>query len=163
MICNQCKRNVAFYEFNGESGICKTCIYINSRRELFRKNKSDKKNKVKKVQKTKKINDAIGISFQIYSRLKTRAKQKGISFDLTQDWIKQKLNEGACSVTGISLDFKNPRSPFSPSWDRLDSNLGYTKDNVRLVCWIYNCAKNEWNDDDVLAMAEAIIKNKKQA
>lgn len=30
-------------------------------------------------------------------------------------------------------------------------------DNVRIVCWAYNVAKNEWADEVVLEMATAMM------
>ena len=34
------------------------------------------------------------------------------------------------------------------SIDRIDSNVGYTKDNVRLVCAIINSVRFDFNDDE---------------
>jgi len=36
--------------------------------------------------------------------------------------------------------------PFSASIDRINTNLGYTKDNVRFVCTMVNFALNEFGE-----------------
>ena len=64
-------------------------------------------------------------------------------------------------VTGLPFDFtpsktsKRP-TPFAPSLDRKDSFLGYTQDNVQVVCRVYNQAKNSWTHADVMVMVYAL-------
>lgn len=48
-------------------------------------------------------------------------------------------------------------NPFSPSLDRKDSSRGYVRDNVDVVCFMYNCAKNRFTDEDVLRFSHAFI------
>jgi len=45
---------------------------------------------------------------------------------------------------------------FCPSLDRVDSSKGYTKDNVQLVCRIYNTAKGNGTKEDVMKMVDAL-------
>ena len=76
-----------------------------------------------------------------------------------RDWIVAKITSGVCEITGIEFDLSKPNGrarPFSPSLDRLHSEKGYTKDNVRVVCWIYNAAKGSWTHDDVVKLAKAV-------
>jgi len=47
--------------------------------------------------------------------------------------------------------------PFSPSFDRIDNTQGYTRDNVQLVCLIYNTAKNAHTHEDLLKLARALV------
>jgi hypothetical protein len=68
---------------------------------------------------------------------------------------------GRCEATGIEWDFDTPgghKRPFVPTLDRIDSSLGYTFDNVRVVAWIYNCSKSDWTDAAVLKMARGLVK-----
>lgn len=48
------------------------------------------------------------------------------------------------------------RSPFAPSLDRIDPEGGYTKDNVQVVVWFYNCAKQRFTDDEVIDLCTRI-------
>ena len=89
---------------------------------------------------------------------RTSASKKNLPFDLTVDWIEQKLIDGLCEVSGISFDFESmntgkwghgSQNPFSPSLDRTVPELGYTKDNVKVVVWIYNVGKQNNTHDDI--------------
>ena len=98
--------------------------------------------------------------------LRTRAAKHKYEFDLTREWAERKLADGVCEVTCIGFDFTKESAsvrfnPFGPSIDRIDSAKGYTQDNCRMVVWIYNMAKAEWNDDVVLRMARALVDRNK--
>ena len=106
-------------------------------------------------------NSIQGRSTGIWHNIKRRDPQT----TLTKEWIIQRLTNGFCEVTGLPfvLDANANTSssnmkPFSPSVDRKDSNLGYTKENSQLVVWIYNTAKNSFTHEDVLVLAEALLK-----
>lgn len=94
---------------------------------------------------------------------KSRAKRMGLEFDLTAEWIYGLLAAGKCAVTGIEFVLtekdggKKGTDPFAPSLDRIDPSKGYIKENVRMVSYIYNCAKSEHTDQDVERMARAIL------
>lgn len=49
-------------------------------------------------------------------------------------------------------------NPFAPSIDRINNDLGYTKDNCQMVVWIYNCSKNVFTNEDLYKMCKAFIK-----
>jgi hypothetical protein len=88
---------------------------------------------------------------QLRVRCRLNAKgRRAIDFDLTEPDVMA-LAESAnwrCAVTG--LRFSNEvianRRPYAPSIDRIDSALGYTKDNCRLVCAAVNIALNVWGE-----------------
>lgn len=48
-------------------------------------------------------------------------------------------------------------TPFAPSLDRVDPKLGYVTTNVQVVCWSYNQAKGQWDHQDVLVLARALV------
>ncbi len=90
-----------------------------------------------------------------------RAKTKNLEFDLTKDFILKKLEKGICEVTKLPLNLNGgTRKPLTPSLDRINPNFGYTKDNVQLVCCMYNFAKSDFTYEDVLQMAQALVENK---
>jgi hypothetical protein len=103
-----------------------------------------------------------GKSYLLLSAAKTRSKKFNLEFDLDAKWVDERLSTGHCSVSGLPFVLTKSatlKHPMSPSIDRIDSTLGYTKDNCRLVVTIYNFAKNEWSDADVLALATALTKH----
>ena len=93
------------------------------------------------------------------ARYRSRLNGNELSIDI--DWIREKVAAGFCEATGIPFSLavveeKGGRDPFAPSIDRIDSSIGYTKENCRMVVTIYNYAKNEFSDADVRKMALAI-------
>ena len=92
---------------------------------------------------------------------KGRAKKKGLGCDLTVEWILDKLDGHRCEVTGIQFDFRGPpkgvsNNRFAPSLDRIDSDKGYTKDNVQVVVWQYNAAKSEYTTEEFIELARVV-------
>lgn len=66
-----------------------------------------------------------------------------------------------CEATGVELTLDRQEgvqhTPFRPSIDRIDSEKDYTKDNCRVVCVIYNKAKSDYTDADVLKLARGMV------
>lgn len=78
--------------------------------------------------------------FIILNRCKKSAKPRKLEvsineYDIKETWEKQ---NGECFYTGIQLELSSGYRQFddnelSPSIDRIDSNLSYTKDNIKIV------------------------------
>ena len=49
----------------------------------------------------------------------------------------------------------NNMQPFSPCIDRIIPELGYTPENCRIVCCIFNTCKFHWSDHDVKTFVSA--------
>jgi hypothetical protein len=108
-------------------------------------------------------NDKYTFLRAVYRSTKSKTNK---NFDLTLDdlldvWENQ---EGKCVYTGWDLEtiswkkrFRNPRQI---SIDRIDCNLGYTKENIQLVCMIANLAKNNFTDDQLFDFCKSVIENK---
>lgn len=81
------------------------------------------------------------------NRLKKRAKQKNIQFELDQEWVIKKLRKGRCEATGLkfNLNLKPYLNPLYPTIDRIDNSKGYTYDNCWVVCHMFNIAKADHN------------------
>ena len=95
-------------------------------------------------------------------RVRKRALEKQIPFDLTKDWYLEKLSLGVCEETGITFDLGpyNPSKgvpPHRPTIDRVDSSKGYTIDNCKLVVMIYNQAKNDKTKEELLKWGTKFI------
>lgn len=107
-----------------------------------------------------------GTSGYIASRLldttKRRAAEKGVSFSLTLDWLKNKIEAGRCELTGLEFHIGTERRHlFQPSPDRIDSSLGYDPDNTRIILWMLNAAKGDSEEATFIQclkkVAEAVI------
>lgn len=127
---------------------------------------------VKKIYCSKKCADSIkstyGKNFKktlksLLHRSKTckRVRNKELRFDLDYDFLLAlfRKQSGRCSKTGVKFVLPQVarRNPWSPSIDRIDSSKGYTKDNIQLVCWIYNISKYVWDDKCVTKFAKTLI------
>ena len=108
-------------------------------------------------------NDKFTFLRYIYRSTKNRTFK---NFDLTLEdlydiWETQK---GKCIYTGWDLETipwkKHDRNPRQISIDRIDCNLGYTKDNIQLVCMIANFAKNNFTDEQLFDFCKSVIENK---
>lgn len=104
-----------------------------------------------------------GRARSLWASAKSRAESKGVAFDLTPAWIEARLLAGVCEATGIPLELAGvqvkktgPERPWTPSLDRTDAGEGYTADNVRVVCWMYNQAKGSATPADVIRFAKAL-------
>lgn len=101
----------------------------------------------------------------MHRRALDRSRRRGHAMDLTFDEVIEiaKRSGGRCEVTGIPFTWENETScntpPYSPSLDRVDSSLGYTKNNVRLVCNCVNTAMGAWGITVIYKIADAIAKN----
>lgn len=80
---------------------------------------------------------------RILSRVKSRAKKLAIPFNLED--VDISIPE-FCPVLGIKLILVNQGSGYhidSPSLDRVDPKMGYTKGNVRVISARANLLKND--------------------
>lgn len=80
---------------------------------------------------------------EIIRRLKSSAKKRGIHFDLNTTDLDEIGWPLTCPVLGIPLKWNKgePRDD-SYSFDRKDSSLGYVKDNLEIMSFLANRAKN---------------------
>ena len=97
---------------------------------------------------------------------KLRSKKRNWDFDLTKDWLSQKILDGKCEISNIPFNYikthKSYYNPFNPSIDRIDSRKGYTKDNCRIVLACINTGIGEWGLDTYLDVAEKAVANQKK-
>jgi hypothetical protein len=103
-----------------------------------------------------------GRAGHMLNNARARARRKQLPCDLDYQFIADKLINGKCEVTGLSFVIQSctgkghKTNSFSPSLDRIDNTKGYTKDNVRMVVWIYNRAKGAFPISDLLTMLRAL-------
>lgn len=95
-----------------------------------------------------------------------RAALKRMEFSLTNADMASIIYraDGACEVTGVQFDVSDTadggRRPWFPSIDRIDSRIGYTHDNTRLVCVAANLAMNTWGELVLHEIAQSMVKCK---
>lgn len=136
---------------------CKKCMAIKSRDRYRNLSKEDK---VKYIDNAKNNFSEWVADNPLQYRLnlaKSRAKNKGLKFDLTLDYLNELLfnQKGRCPYTNVILShtenkLSNSGGIETISIDRIDSKLGYVRGNVELVSSLVNIMKNDMNKEDFL-------------
>lgn len=144
ILCYTCRQEKAEEEFyktrlqgvrNRFSGNCKECAKtyakswwdtaVESSRARYDKNKNCAKTRLRLLIKS--------------------GSKKHDRKDLDWDWSWNKLQSQnfKCEISGHPFEYE-ARSPYGLSIDRIDNAKGYTKDNVRFICWWLNAAMGNW-------------------
>lgn len=102
--------------------------------------------------------------YHVLYGIRGRSVKKGLEFNLTVDWYLAHFSQG-CAVTGKDLmpprrREKSEANPWDAHVDRIDQKRGYTMDNCRIVCAMFNQARGQWKDSDVMEMADALKENR---
>jgi hypothetical protein len=92
---------------------------------------------------------------------RARALKKKVPYALTKEWAMETWT-GRCAVTNVEFKLGlrewGPKA-FSPSIDRIVPSLGYVPGNCRFVLWMVNAFKYDGTDEDMIAIARAIVEN----
>lgn len=91
------------------------------------------------------------------------AKLRNLKYTLTEADLERLIERagGKCEVTRIPFNYQRTgqnRRPWAPSIDRIDSQRGYTPDNVRLVCFAVNIALSDMGDSVLEAICHSYCK-----
>lgn len=95
---------------------------------------------------------------------KQRAKKFGGKFTLIKSEIAERIEKGACEVTGMPFVLEIPKSnqpqPFSPSLDRIDNeNRDYSQENVRVVISAFNNMRGALDEKTLKKVITAYLIN----
>lgn len=163
--CSKCKESKPETDFpktktnkDGLSYLCTDCNKDSSR--SYRERNAEK---YYNNQKLRRQEEPHFIS-QLFHGAVTRAKKKKLPLDIDNDFLTQLLTKSdyKCAVTGLEMNListgRKKANPFKCSLDRIDSDKGYTKDNVRLVCWAVNQMKAERTDTELKFWVETLYK-----
>ena len=89
---------------------------------------------------------------------KSRAKKKGLEFSITATDL---VLGGACPCCNGKMEVrtgptKPGPTPYSPSIDRLDNDIGYVPGNVAIICWRCNELKRNATPQELRKILEWI-------
>jgi hypothetical protein len=81
--------------------------------------------------------------------------------DLADQWVAQ---EGKCAISGVPLTLKAHKRDHTgtASVDRIDSKLGYTKDNIQWVHKTVNQMKMDLEESEFFDWCNKISANKEE-
>lgn len=91
---------------------------------------------------------------RLFENAKKRAKVKGWIFDLTIDDI---VITDTCPVLDVPFVWGEGLHDYSPSLDRTDSTLGYTKGNVAVISTLANRIKSNATVDQIKKVYEYLL------
>ena len=126
----------------------------------------EKRRKQQKLWQQDRYYSKLGRPKEVFNTARKRAAFKGFEFAITLEWMEAKISEqnDRCAKTGIAFDYSKDtryvRHPFSVSLDRSDNAQGYTPENTRVVCVMYNYCKNVARDEDVDFFAWQLFQHK---
>jgi len=143
---------------------CSTCQVFKPIEDMVKGKTSSCKDCANKISREFFNNTVEGAIRRLYKNskisTKTRAKAKNQCRDPTPDNIDQSFLQklyndqgGLCAISGMPLD-TNSKSVWKMSLERIDTFRGYLKDNVRLICKIFQAMDNS------VRMLKKIKKNK---
>lgn len=146
--CRKCNvaldnNNTYASRIKGKSNICKEC----NKKEVAIVRQSNMRNWLSRALLRAK-----------HSTKERNNKGKDHIFNLTIDELLTLLEkqQGKCAISGIELahlhnDWK------SASIDRIDNKVGYTVDNVRLVCYGANIAMARLTEQEFIGLCKAVV------
>lgn len=93
---------------------------------------------------------------------RVRCRNKGIVFALDgfAEELQRRIDLGRCELSGAPFDLSPGRKANSPSLDRRDPALGYTPENVRVVCHAMNTALGDWGEDSLAPIMEGWLRSR---
>jgi hypothetical protein len=159
--------------------LCTRCLIYKENDEFdindkkwYRKNKDNRCKVCKKKQYHKRRiqnrgdNGIERLLTERYCALRDRAKTKGMIVGFERGYLKElwELQNGICAISGIEMTTVvfNGRVPTNISVDRKDSNIGYTKENVQLVCMAVNQMKNDLSQEELIFFCNKIVEHEKE-
>lgn len=106
------------------------------------------------------------ITGSYFSSIRFSAKNRGIEFNLTIEFLWELFlkQDRKCVLSGINLFFyisKKYTHTQTASLDRIDSNKGYTEDNVQWVHKDLNIFKKSLSDEEFIKWCHMISSNDK--
>jgi len=95
------------------------------------------------------------ISGKRFYRIKKGAEQRNIPFELDIQTLNERLKQNGftCSLSGVELNKE------TWSLDRIDSQKGYTLDNIQYVHKDINRMKNKYSENYFIEMCKKVSEN----
>jgi len=105
-------------------------------------------------------------SFRYYMK-KAKSREHKDTTDLDLEYLRNlwKEQEGRCALSGVVMSLprntlvweQDRGNPWKPSLDRIDSNKGYLRGNVRFITVMANLCKQSFSDEEVIAFCRAVV------
>ncbi len=133
---------------NGHSAECRACVkaynkqHVIENAEYYRQYRQKKRN--------------LDLAWYLFLECRTRARRKGLTFNLDPADI---VIPAVCPVFGFSFRVGRENRDFAASVDRIDSELGYVKGNVRVISYLANRMKSNASENQLRQFALWILED----
>lgn len=99
-----------------------------------------------------------GFVTDLFHRVNRSAAKGGHKNTMTRADIENLIieSDGVCALSGVKLSTLH-NDPNKASVDRINSNKGYVKGNIRLVTTRSNIMKNQWTDAEVMEWCKSVL------
>lgn len=157
------QRNKAYYEANRDRLIQQQRQWYKDNASRIRENTNAwrKANRTIVRMWTEKNRKKRRAAYMLYGVRKS-AKEKNLPFDLTIEWLDERLKFGLCELSGLPFDMEAKRGANSPSVDKIDPSKGYVQANCRVILWSLNRAKSNYSEEYFISIMEAVVNRKKR-
>lgn len=158
--CNGCNEYKEISELvkdrsrpKGHIGKCKPCFAKRSQ-EYKRKNPGKVKKSTDKFR-----NKMIGAIKRSFNGARCRSRDNRLAFNLDVNYLCGLMyaQKGLCSISKERMVPNSNRT--SPSLDRIDPKLGYTKGNVQWLTWRMNSIKSDLNMKQLTNLCKQVVES----
>ena len=119
---------------------------------------------LRRKEKNRGSKDLNRLLYERFHGLKDRARKKDIQCNIDLQYLHELWNtqKGLCALSGIPMTyyFDSGRVPTNVSVDRINSNLGYIKGNLQLVCMAVNQMKSDLTIEQLKYFCKSILEYK---
>lgn len=119
---------------------------------------------LRRKEKNRGSKDLNRLLYERFHGLKDRARKKDIQCNIDLQYLHELWNtqKGLCALSGIPMTyyFDSGRVPTNVSVDRINSNLGYIKGNLQLVCMAVNQMKSDLTIEQLKYFYKSILEYK---
>lgn len=119
---------------------------------------------LRRKEKNRGSKDLNRLLYERFHGLKDRARKKDIQCNIDLQYLHELWNtqKGLCALSGIPMTyyFDSGRVPTNVSVDRINSNLGYIKGNLQLVCMAVNQMKSDLTIEQLKYFRKSILEYK---
>lgn len=169
--CSKCKQVKSVKEFNRDNSstntsdyqsYCKSCnteYYRENKERLNRLRRERRKNskKVREKEAQARIErDKENPELYLWWNAKRRADKNNLDFTIKPEDISIPVK---CPLLEIKLgEVREGRNSNSPSLDRIDSDKGYTPNNIKVISSKANLMKSNATKEELIAFSSNILK-----
>lgn len=164
ILCTECGKYLDESNFTNRSGMthrknkdykCRSCSSHKKKVEY----------NVKRPAKIKYLKTLNGFLKNLLQASKNRKRSKILERNIDFEYLLDLylLQNGKCAISGINMTTiaGEGNVPTNISVDRINSDIGYIKGNIQLVCRIVNTMKTDLSMDSFIDWCNLIVKNNK--